>query len=62
MEENNQKKFMVTEELFVRADKRFFNFAIDMIMLSILLFIGLVIFLSNTLDERKKQFYGSPNK
>jgi uncharacterized RDD family membrane protein YckC len=46
--ENNKKQFRVTEELFVKADKRFFNFAIDMIMLSVILFIGLVIFLSNT--------------
>lgn len=47
MEGNNRKQFKVTEELLVKLDKRFFNFIIDMFMLSFILFIGLVIFISN---------------
>jgi uncharacterized RDD family membrane protein YckC len=54
MEENNQKQFKVTEDLFVKADKRFFNFIIDTVMLSIILFIGLVIYIANT--------YTTPNE
>ena len=48
MEGNNRKQFKVTEELLVKLDKRFFNFIIDMFMLSFILFIGLVIFIANT--------------
>ena len=54
MEENNRKQFKVTEDLFVKADKRFFNFIIDMIMLSVILLIGLVIYIANT--------YTTPNE
>ena len=56
MEENNRKQFKVTEELLVKLDKRFFNFIIDMFMLSFILFIGLVIFIANnytTANETK---------
>ena len=48
MEEKNRKQFKVTEELFVKADKRFFNFVIDMVMLTVIFFMGLVIFMANT--------------
>lgn len=56
MEENNRKQFKVTEELLVRIDKRFFNFIIDMIILSVILFIGLVIFIANTSPNDAKEF------
>lgn len=56
MEENNRKQFKVTEELLVRIDKRFFNFIIDMIILSVILFIGLVIFIANTSPNDAKDF------
>lgn len=48
MDTTNRKQFKVTEELLVKLDKRFFNFIIDMFMLSFILFIGLVIFIANT--------------
>ncbi len=48
MEEKNRKQFKVTAELFAKADKRFFNFVIDMVMLTVIFFIGLVIFMANT--------------
>jgi len=56
MEEINRKKFKVTEDLLVKKDKRFFNFIIDMFMLSLLLFIGLVIYIANMPLNESKDF------
>lgn len=44
----SKNKFKVTEDLVAKLDKRFFNYIIDMVMLSVLLFIGLVVFIANT--------------
>lgn len=56
MEENNHRQFKVTEELLVRIDKRFFNFIIDMVILSVILFIGLVIYIANISPNDAKEF------
>ena len=48
MEENNQKQFKVTDDILATGDKRFFNFIIDLVTLTVILFIGLVIFIANT--------------
>ena len=56
MEEINQKQFKVTEDLLVKIDKRIFNFIVDVIMLSILLFIGLIIYVSNLSINEGKEF------
>ena len=56
MDTTNRKKFKITEELLVKIDKRFFNYAIDVIMLSMLLFIGLIIFIANTSPKAGKDF------
>lgn len=56
MEEKNRKKFMVTEELLVKADRRFFNFVIDIFMLSLIFFIGLVFYISNMSLNDAKDF------
>lgn len=44
----DKNKFQVTEDLIAKLDKRIFNFLIDMVALSVLLFIGLVVFIANT--------------
>ena len=54
MDTTNRKQFKVTEELLVKLDKRFFNFIIDMFMLSFILFIGLVIFIANNATTPKE--------
>ena len=59
MEENNRKQFKVTEELLVKLDKRFFNYLIDIVMLSVMLFIGLVIYIANTQLDQGKDFMNS---
>ena len=46
MEETYRKQFKVTEDILAKLDKRFFNFIIDMIVLTVILFIGLVIFIA----------------
>lgn len=48
MEENSRKQFRVSEDILAKPGQRFFNFIIDMVMLSVILFIGLVIFIANT--------------
>lgn len=44
----DKNKFQVTEDLIAKLDKRIFNFLIDMVALSVVLFIGLVVFIANT--------------
>lgn len=44
----SKDKFQVTEDLIAKLDKRVFNFIIDMVALSVLLFIGLFVFIANT--------------
>ena len=56
MEGNKSRQFKVTEELLVKLDKRFFNYIIDMFMLSFLLFIGLILFIANTQIDEGKDF------
>lgn len=54
----SKKKFKVTEELIVKLDKRFFNYLIDMVMLIIILFIGLVFYISRMPINEGKEFMG----
>lgn len=49
-----KNKFRVTEDIIAKLDKRFLNFAIDMVALSVILFIGLVIFIANTTTTPKE--------
>lgn len=45
--DNNKGQFIITEDLLAPIGRRFLNFAIDIVMLSILLFIVLLVYLSN---------------
>lgn len=56
MEVPNPNGFKVTGELLVKIDKRFFNFIIDVFVLSLLLFIGLVIFIPFITPAEVKAF------
>ena len=58
MEVNNQKGFKITEDLLVKIDKRFLNFFIDSIAISVLLFIGLTIYIANTSPAMGKEIIG----
>lgn len=58
MEVNNQKGFKITEDLLVKIHKRFLNFFIDSIAISVLLFIGLTIYIANTSPTMGKEFMG----
>lgn len=49
MQMNNRKQYKLAVDVLAKPWQRILNFAIDIIMLTILLFIGLVIYLGNTI-------------
>lgn len=53
---NNHKEFKVSEDILATPGKRIANFAIDMIAMSIILFIGLTIFLADKTVNEQKEF------
>ncbi|MCF6128519.1 RDD family protein [Flavobacterium sp. AS60] len=56
MEETNKKQFKVTQDLLVKFERRFLNYLIDVIVLSVILFIGLIFYIAGANTEEIKDF------